>query len=63
MTENAVREENRIQTAFYYMHLILIAVYQLYLLKLHPLYTYQTLLPYYIPHYLAYPHRRQLPPI
>jgi hypothetical protein len=46
MTKNAVYEENHIQTAFYYMHLILIAIYQLYSLKLHPLYTYQTLLPY-----------------
>jgi hypothetical protein len=53
MAENAVCEENRIQTAFYYMHLILIAVY---LLKLHPLYTYQTLLPRYIPYYLARPY-------
>ena len=61
MTKNAVCEENRIQTAFYYMHLILIAVYQLHSLKLHPLYTHQTLLPRHIPYYLARPHRRQLP--
>ena len=56
MTENALCEENRIQTAFYYMHLILIAVYQLYLLKLYPLYTYQTLLPRHIPYHLAHPY-------
>ena len=56
MTENAVCEENRIQTAFYYMHLILIAVYQLHLLKLYPLYTYQTLLSRHIPYYLARPY-------
>ena len=63
MTENALCEENRIQTAFYYMHLILIAVYQLYLLKLYPLYTHQTLLPRHIPYHLARPYRRQLPPV
>jgi hypothetical protein len=56
MTENAVCEENCIQTAFYYMHLILIAVYQLHSLKLYPLYTHQTLLPHHIPYYLARPH-------
>jgi hypothetical protein len=56
MTENAVCEEYHIQTAFHYMHLILIAVYQLHSLKLHPLYTYQTLLPRHIPYYLARPY-------
>jgi len=40
------------------MHLILIAVYQLHSLKLHPLYTHRTLLPRRIPHYPARPHQR-----
>ena len=56
MMENAVCEEYYIQIAFYYIHLILITVYQLHSLKLYPLYTDQPLLPCYIPHYIARPY-------